>query len=184
MKKIYALSYHRFVETLSCRNIDDSNVFKQNTAFIQIGDIDREAKEDYEFTLKDAENVIGLRFDDCDEEIRIKILGTDEYEVREPMSEEQAQILYNFIEANKDKETFLVHCRAGQSRSGGVVSFLGEYFNIPEREIRWMSPRIHPNRRIVNILNKIHYKDIPPPPEPPEDRLLQEGKEPPKPKEK
>ena len=157
MKKVYALSYHRFVETLQARSIDDTNVTEQNTAFIQIGDIDREAKEDYDFYLKDTENVISLRFDDCDETIRIPILGTDEFEVREPMTTEQAQILYNFIETNKDKETFLVHCRAGQSRSGGVVSFLGEYFGIPEREVRWMSPRIHPNRRIVNILNNIHH---------------------------
>ena len=158
MKKIYAVGYNRFVEILKSRNITNDNVLDQNTAFIQVGGTDLETTDEYQFYLKDTDNAIGLRFDDADEIVQAQIIGTDKYVGVYPMTEEQAEILYEFIEKNKDKETFLVHCRAGQSRSGGIVSFLGEYFKIPEREIRLMSPGIHPNRRIVNILNKIHNK--------------------------
>jgi predicted protein tyrosine phosphatase len=101
---------------------------------------------------------LSLRFDDCDEVFNTPIIGSLVYVSQYPMSEFQAEVIFSFIEKNKDKETFLVHCRAGQSRSGGIVKFLGEYFEIPYNIIYRDNPRIYPNQRIVSLLKQVREK--------------------------
>ena len=155
MKKIYAVSHTKFISELNRLGITDDNVKEHNTAFIQIGNTDLEEPCFLPFALKDTDNVLSLRFDDCDEVFNTPIIGGLTYVSQLPMSEEQAEVLFNFIEKNKDKESFLVHCRAGQSRSGGVIKFLAEYFEIPFNLIYRDNPNIYPNQRIVSLLRQI-----------------------------
>lgn len=155
MKKIYAVSHNNFLKTIKRLDINDDNVLKHNTAFIQIGNTDLEDSNTLPFYLNDTDNVLSLRFDDCDEEFSIPVIGQLRYVPQYPMSEQQAETIFNFIEKNKDKATFLVHCRAGQSRSGGVIKFIAEYFNIPYNELIKDNPQIYPNQRIVSLLREI-----------------------------
>ena len=155
MKKIYAVSQNKFLCELQRLGINDDNVKEHNTAFIQIGNTDLEEPCFLPFALKDTDNVLSLRFDDCDEVFNTPIIGGLTYVSQLPMSEEQAEVLFNFIEKNKDKATFLVHCKAGQSRSGGIVKFLSEYFEIPLTAIYRDNPSIYPNQRIVSLLRQI-----------------------------
>jgi len=155
MKKIYAVSHNNFLKTIKRLDINDDNVLKHNTAFIQIGNTDLEDSNTLPFYLNDTDNVLSLRFDDCDEEFSIPVIGELRYVPQYPMSEQQAETIFNFIEKNKNKATFLVHCRAGQSRSGGVIKFIAEYFNIPYNELIKDNPQIYPNQRIVSLLREI-----------------------------
>lgn len=156
MKKIYAVSHNKFISEIQRLEINDDNVKEHNTAFIQIGNTDLEEHDFLPFILKDNNNVISLRFDDCDEVFDIPVIGGLNYVPQYPMSEEQAEIIFNFIEKNRDKATFLVHCKAGQSRSGGVIKFISEYFEIPFSQIIRDNPRIYPNQRIVSLLREIN----------------------------
>jgi len=155
MKKIYAVSHNKFIREIQRLGITNDNVKEHNTAFIQIGNTDLEECEFMPFTLNNNDNVLSLRFDDCDEVFNTPIIGSLRYVPQYPMSEEQAEIIFNFIENNKDKATFLVHCKAGQSRSGGVIKFISEYFEIPYNLILRDNPMIYPNHRIVSLLRQI-----------------------------
>jgi len=156
-KKVYAVSQKHFEQILSTRKLTDENIVEQNTAFIQIKNTFDDNQSNYEFKLKDTKNVLSLKFDDCDEEIKHEIIGTIEYISAIPMSEEQGKQILDFINKNKDKETFLIHCHAGISRSGGVSKFISEYFGLTEQEYRNMNPSCRPNQRIINILRKLNY---------------------------
>lgn len=155
MKKIYAVSHNKFIREIQRLGITDDNVKDHNTAFIQIGNTDLEESDFVPFVLNDNTNVLSLRFDDCDEIFNSPIIGGLQYVSQYPMSVEQAEIIFNFIEKNKDKATFLVHCKAGQSRSGGVIKFISEYFDIPYNNIFRDNPLIYPNHRIVSLLRQI-----------------------------
>lgn len=159
MKKIYAVSHNRFISEIKRLGINDDNVKDHNTAFIQIGNTDLEEYDFIPFILKDNDNVLSLRFDDCDEVFNIPVIGGLNYVSQYPMSKEQAEIIFNFIEKNKDKATFLVHCKAGQNRSGGVVKFISEYFDIPFSQIIRDNPKIYPNQRIVSLLRAVKKKE-------------------------
>ena len=158
MKKIYAVSHNKFISEIQRLKINDDNVKEHNTAFIQIGNTDLEEHDFLPFILKDNNNVISLRFDDCDEVFDIPVIGGLNYVPQYPMSKEQAEIIFNFIEKNKDKATFLVHCKAGQSRSGGVIKFISEYFEIPFSQIIRDNPKIYPNQRIVSLLREVNER--------------------------
>lgn len=147
-KNIYALSEMNFKLLMKDKGITDENVHEhKGTAFIQIINSDRD-----DFHFKDADNVIGLKFDDADEVVRARNVGALSYKGVYPMTKAQAKKLYKFIERNKEKGTFVVHCKAGQSRSGGVTKFLSEMFGISDLDYRLANPRCTPNMRIVNLL--------------------------------
>ncbi len=68
------------------------------------------------------ENVLNLEFDDVEVEFEYKggvIL---------PISEEQAKETFDFIEYNLGKD-FLIHCKAGISRSAAVGRFIVEMYD-------------------------------------------------------
>jgi predicted protein tyrosine phosphatase len=148
MKKIYALSRYRFCELIDDRNITDENVREHNTAFIQILNAGDEG--DLCFKLKsNNDNVICFRFDDADEAVDLP-----GYVPVVPMEEWQAQLLVEFIKRNEHKATFIVHCLAGVSRSGGVTRFLAEHFDVTLRDFAEYNPYVRPNQRIVSMLRE------------------------------
>lgn len=44
-------------------------------------------------------------------------------------SEEQAKLVLDFIESNKELDYIVIHCLAGQSRSAAISLFIEEYYN-------------------------------------------------------
>ena len=66
--------------------------------------------------IPDCNNVLNIDFDDVAEN------------EKGAFSELQIQEMLCFIEDNKDKEEWFIHCSAGISRSGAVASYLYEWF--------------------------------------------------------
>lgn len=149
MKHIYAVSYLKFKDLIKEHNITNETVNQRNTAFIQILCTDNGE----EFVLNNNDNVLSLRFDDIDEPLDLKLFG-EEYVQVYPMSEVQADHIVEFVEKNKDKETFIVHCMAGVSRSGGVTRWISEHFKQSNFAYREENPYVKPNQRIINLLRK------------------------------
>jgi len=87
MKKIYAVSHNKFIREIQRLGITNDNVKEHNTAFIQIGNTDLEECEFMPFTLNNNDNVLSLRFDDCDEVFNTPIIGSLRYVPQYPMSE-------------------------------------------------------------------------------------------------
>ena len=107
-------------------------------------------EEDTTHWFKDNHpNVINLDFDD---------ITKDEIEweghIFKGFSGEQAQQLFDFIENNKDK-SFIIHCRAGMSRSQGVGNFINDFYK-GEFESDTLLP--HPNKEVYRKLSKCYYK--------------------------
>lgn len=73
-----------------------------------------------------------------------------------PISENQAQDIYNFIQNNKDKKMCIVHCTAGVSRSGAVGTFVNNLYGNPSNDFNSDNPFILPNELVLNLLENIH----------------------------
>lgn len=71
------------------------------------------------------------------------------------ITQEQVQGLYDFITSQKDKDMCFVHCSAGVSRSGAVGTFVNDYFEQDYKEFRKRHPHIHPNGRVLRLLNRL-----------------------------
>jgi predicted protein tyrosine phosphatase len=161
-KIVTAIGYQAFNQGLSDRNITDENVGSlKKTCFIQIqGWVDAQSLG-FHFK-KEHHNVLTVYFDDIDVRVDLPIIhpdGTIEPRQAVPMCEGQARSIVEFVLRNKDKESFLVHCHAGVSRSGGVTEWIAEFLGIPWTEYRRRNPHTSPNKRIVRLLREA-YHDI------------------------
>ena len=77
------------------------------------------AEENEKFLLnKEWEDSVQLVFKDIDD----KSDPTS-------FSKEQAKLVLDFIEANKELDYIIIHCLAGQSRSAAISLFIEEYYN-------------------------------------------------------
>lgn len=107
--------------------------------------------------LNDKDNVLNIRFDDVDEDL-IK----DDKIIAKAITEKQAEDIVEFIEKNIGKH-FIIHCRAGQSRSQAVYSYIMQrYFHIYGKyPINKINPCNTPNMRVLAMLKrewlKIYY---------------------------
>lgn len=157
-KNIIVFSKVLFDEFCSKRGYNDSNIESVNNfAFISI--VGTENCQKYylneveeHFFKKNHSNVINLEFDDIDHDIDYyghKLLS---------MSDDQAGDLFKFIENNIDK-TFIIHCRAGMSRSGAVGQFIFSMYNAHNKLIakNKANGRIMPNINVLTLLKKQYY---------------------------
>lgn len=61
------------------------------------------------------------------------------------MTEDNARSIIEFLIKNQNAENFMVHCKAGQSRSAAVGAVMMELFNNDESPV-WNNPYMLPNR--------------------------------------
>lgn len=104
----------------------DIDVSQYDFAVISIGnvemdksclDTDLHANGPTNHWLPNADNVLNIEFADVDNSGNMKWENA--------LTREQAEIIVDFIERNKNEKTyFFVHCSAGLSRSGGVHKFI------------------------------------------------------------
>lgn len=158
-KKAYALSYQEFKASLDYVGITDDNVeSKDKTALIEIMGEQYLLIHPFYFK-KDHSNVIRLVFDDVDEPLHVPLLGDvpdeREYIPVVPMNEEQGKLIVEFVKANQNVGTFIVHCAAGVSRSGAVAKFITEYFGGEDKDFYKLNPYTKPNQRILTILRNL-----------------------------
>lgn len=129
--KVTVLPKQGFDEYCLERGITDMNVEKlYNLAFISIC-CSKDAQEycyqhygeeDNHYFNENHKNVINLDFDDVDEDGIYD--GVELFSI----NEKQVLELYNFIENNSYKD-FIIHCRAGKSRSRAVGIYIVENYD-------------------------------------------------------
>jgi predicted protein tyrosine phosphatase len=150
--KIYTLSQRLFNQAMLNNKITEENVEEKEKAFfISINNtegVDKEYKN-RQYFKENKKNVLILYFDDINEDVNEDDL------VAKAMDEIQALELLNFINNNKNKETCIIHCSAGISRSGAVGSFICDYLKQDYEQFKKDNPIIHPNSHVLSILKKI-----------------------------
>lgn len=154
-----ALSRDMFKSFMMKKGVTPENVetFKK-VAIISINNVDEDGYTPY--FPKDKSNVKVTYFDDVTEDIVVPSLnGSGDNITVKAMTLDQAKELYAFIKDNKHKEIFIVHCTAGISRSGAVITFLNDYFGGNWNELMRNNPQIQPNYHVYKLLHDIWYED-------------------------
>lgn len=139
------------------KSIDDFNIENIDDTFI-ISILDSSGPYGIPLFKEDHNNVMTLTFDDVlkSGDSSPTVSGnTIAFNII------MAENLYNFIELNKDKNTCLVHCAAGISRSGGVGTFIHDLFGIGNYfQFQQNNPRIFPNPHVLKLLRAQHNNKI------------------------
>jgi predicted protein tyrosine phosphatase len=130
--------------------IDERVAWHPNTAIIGI------VSPEQPHVFADGGNVKTFRFDD-----------EEPFKSRVPencMSHEQAHELFSFlakVHADPAEIELHVHCEAGVSRSGAVVTFVQEWLRLDYDEFRRMNPQIVPNLHVLKQLRRVAYESEP-----------------------
>ena len=157
MKKVYILSKREFDSLMTKKGLNVDNVVDKvpMTAFISIcSEVDQENFLDQRphFT-KDTDNVLNLLFEDITEDVMTKTMGKDV--LMKAFTKDQGKKIVEFLEKHKDKESLIVHCAAGISRSGAVGTFAAEYYDLNYSDFKKDNPHIHPNSLVITTLRRL-----------------------------
>ena len=150
MKNIFAVN--RYVFPI----ITDILSSYEDIAYISIGEtkgcIEYNNYDEYGHHLESSDTVLNVDFDDVDNDTEI-----DGYKIM-AISEEQSREIYYFICKNKDKH-IIVHCRAGRSRSQGVVRAILDMFADTYQEcyLNGINPCTTPNMEVVRKIKRQFY---------------------------
>ena len=127
-----------------------------NIAYISIESTEKCAKfckfsHDNTHYLENSENVLNIEFDDVEED----------NEVAKSITEEQAKTIVDFIYKHiKLRNHFIIHCRAGQSRSQAVYKFIrdiaGDIYEPVSININ--NPCLTPNNKVLTMLKRVIWK--------------------------
>jgi predicted protein tyrosine phosphatase len=119
---INVVSKKEFVTILVVNNITDTTVDDCGQYFICIDSTG--GPESAPYFQQTHSNVIRLVFDDVETDCSNWGPDIQAYYNAVAMREEQAHLLYKFIEAIPKNSTINIHCAKGQSRSVAVKSFI------------------------------------------------------------
>lgn len=147
MKQIQAISKKLFDENFT----DEKFKYYDYACFISILDVDN---NEHKFDLT-IDNFLQVRMWDIEKDIYNK----NDITYKKPSHTELEKIV-KFVNKHKDKICFIVHCSAGISRSGAVVTFIKEKF-INEVDIDKFNKEnkyIQPNLYVLKKLREIDHK--------------------------
>ena len=156
--KIVVLSHYLFDEKMKEWGLNNRNVDNlKDTAFISIIGTKECLKyyldegETKHFFMNNHENVLNLDFDDISTDVNY------DGHIFKTMRMEQAEKAVDFIEdmVNQGRTTFYIHCRAGKSRSQGVVRYILDSFPDYDFEERPENPCTTPNYDVTSKLKQI-----------------------------
>lgn len=151
--RVLVLSKIEFNDLMIRNKITDENVEKRDSVmFISINDSNSDS-----YFKENHDNVIIMHFDDIENEGEVSPTNKGECKV---FDEEMAENLYQFIKRNKDKETCVVHCEAGISRSGSVGLFVNDYTQSDSERFKRDNPYISPNQRVFRMLKNQWYNNL------------------------
>lgn len=141
---IKVVSRHKFIELVK-------EGLPLNMAFISIHEPRNKIigghVEAWPTILPEADNVLNLWFNDCEEE------NVDIEAVL--FNEDMATQIIEFVEKNKTAKGWLLHCTMGKSRSGAIGSFLSDYFEINWFDFLRDNPQVSPNALVRKLLTKV-----------------------------
>lgn len=149
--RVSVLSKPRFNQIMGNVGITDLNIEDriESICFISINDTAGKWKDSW--FGQDHDNVIRLWFDDVEKD------GDTPPTHDRPgiaVTDEQIERLVLFIFENIDKETFLIHCTAGISRSGAIGLFITNLLGENIEQYFKNNPRVHPNKMILDKMVK------------------------------
>lgn len=151
---VFITSKTAFDELMEQRGITNENVESYTkTFFISINDCFGTDEIPY---FSNKKNVMVLFFDDVEKDI-IESNGSC---VARAFTSEQAEQLLRFIKNNSDKESCIIHCAAGISRSGAVGTFVNDYFHGDFHKFQKQNPHILPNGLVLRLLKTAQNKFI------------------------
>lgn len=158
MRKIYCYSHSEFDNKCyesgwNDFNLPDDKAFISITGTKECQDYYLGEKEDHWFSnTSESEKILNLEFDDISDNIFIwkghKFTG---------ITKEQARKVIDFIELNLDCD-FYIHCRAGKSRSQGIVRFILDMYPNYFEQGRPENPCTSPNYFVVSQLKRAYYE--------------------------
>jgi predicted protein tyrosine phosphatase len=148
--KVFITSKTAFDNLMKRKRITNENVESyKKTFFISINDSCGTDEIPY---FENKENVKVLFFDDVEKDLEVPIIGTNKVLTAKAFTSVQARELLEFIERHKDKESCIVHCAAGISRSGAVGTFVNNFYGGDWFELKKQNPYIHPNGLVLRLL--------------------------------
>jgi predicted protein tyrosine phosphatase len=113
----------------------------------------------YHHLKSDKYNVLNICFDDISEDKVCRDTNGEEYKIY-TMNEAQADVAYRFVKNNIGKH-FIIHCRAGKSRSQAFYRFIMDCFSDDYSECvaNKYNPCKTPNVEVLCKLKRQFYKD-------------------------
>lgn len=151
--KVFVVGKTTFDKVMREKGITNENVeSREKTFFISINDTCGTDEVPY---FENKSNVKVLFFDDIEEDLEVPIRGTDKFRTVKAFNKSQAEELFNFILTHQNKETCIVHCAAGISRSGAVGTFINDFFKGDFFEFKKTNPYIHPNPTVTRLLKEV-----------------------------
>lgn len=149
MKKVIVISKREFDKVMRDNKITIDNIEdRTKVAFISINETF--SNDDKPLFNEDRDNLRVLFFDDVTEDIQLN------WGVAKAFTKEQGKIIIDFLNKMKDRDTLIVHCHAGISRSGAVGQFAADFYGIDYKEFRNTNPHIHPNTAVTRILRDLN----------------------------
>ena len=149
--RVYVLSRERFNKEIRDNNITNDNVESKDVAIVSINN----NNDNYVPYLQNKNNVKVMYFDDVEHDMKNIVLGTKEFAMSKAFTEEQGRELIDFIDKNRDKSQWLVHCTLGISRSGAVGLFINDYLGGDYQTFKRDNPGIVPNVQVTSILKSL-----------------------------
>lgn len=128
----------------------------EDIAYISIGEtqdcIEYNKYDEYGHYLENSDNVLNIDFDDISEDIEV-----ENYHFK-TITDEQAKQIYDFILNHSDYH-IICHCRAGKSRSQGVIRAVFDMFpnRYAECYINKINPCATPNYEVVAKIKRYSY---------------------------
>jgi predicted protein tyrosine phosphatase len=143
--KIVILNRIDFVNTINRNEITEDNLQEKGLFIISINDNNLEPY----FTDTKSDRILNLKFDDVSGPEKGKIM----------FNENMGEQVINFLEKIKSSNcrNLLIHCTAGQNRSGSVGKFAADFFKIPHSTLMIANPYIKGNPVVSRILNKLYF---------------------------
>lgn len=162
--KVFVVNKTTFESLMVVNKITKENVYNDTkNFFILIFDSVPRNNKDVPF-FDSGSNVKILNFDDVENDSKIPLLGTDNAYDAKAFTIDQAIDLLEFLDKNKDKETCIVHCSAGISRSGAIGTFVNDYFKGDYFDFKRQNSHIKPNNLVLRMMkaamvNKYHDEE-------------------------
>lgn len=161
MCKVLVYSHKEFNDICKKNGWNDNNVDSRNDiAFISIigsaNCLKYYLEEDAShWFASNHNNVLNLEFDDISGDNKVVWKGHEMI----PISENDAEKCVNFIENNIGR-TFIIHCRAGKSRSQAFFRFITDFYkDIYKSDCgRKTNPCLTPNEFVLRLLKRAFYK--------------------------
>lgn len=162
---IKVLNRFDFRDLMVSNNIDKDNVSDHKDMFIiSINDNEGSNSVSYFEGVK-SDNVLVLHFDDVDENYNVTLQSGGAFYYMKVMNEDQGKEVISFMENIKDNlndnTQLLIHCTAGQNRSGSVGKFAVDYFEYNVNKFNMDNPIVKGNPVVTSTLNRLwlwnHY---------------------------